>query len=380
MNETSAREDESAVRVPSGLHRQSKFFAATRKLWQRLGKLESKVLSELTGQIRIDQPIYVSSLPRSGTTIITEMLEQHPDLTSHRYSDFPNVWTPYWRNYLLQKTRRKVPDKVERSHQDRIKVSNDSPEAVEEVLWMNFFPNLHDPGKEQVLDEHDRNPDFDDFYRDHIRKLLAVRNARRYLSKGNYNIARIRYILSLFPDARFLVPVRDPIHHVASLMKQHALFTRNSKQDPRIPLQMALSGHFEFGPHRTLVNYGNDRETAAIMDAWNAGEEAEGWSRYWALAYRHLLEQIRDHEDVRESCLLFSYEELCADSPRVIDRLIQHCALPQGDFEAVRARYIEELAPPAYYRPDFTDAERASIERNCAETRERIDEICTKTL
>ena len=91
----------------------------------------------------VDRPVYIASLPRSGTTILTEMLEQHPDLTCHRYSDFPNVWTPYWRNYLL----RENPDPVrremrERAHKDRIEVSNDSPEAVEEVLWMSF---LSDP-------------------------------------------------------------------------------------------------------------------------------------------------------------------------------------------------------------------------------------------
>jgi hypothetical protein len=120
--------------VPTGLHLQSRLFAATAGLWRRLGNLESQVLGEEIGNIDIDRPVYVTSLARAGTTIITEMLERHPNLTSHHYSDFPNVWTPYWRNHLLQQTRRTAPPVQERAHKDRIQVSNDSPEAVEEVL------------------------------------------------------------------------------------------------------------------------------------------------------------------------------------------------------------------------------------------------------
>ena len=52
--------------------------------------------------------------------------------------------------------------------------------------------------------------DLEAFYRDHIRKLLWLRGGRRYLSKGNYNTTRIAYLARLFPDARFIVPVRDP--------------------------------------------------------------------------------------------------------------------------------------------------------------------------
>ena len=95
----------STVRVPSGLYFQSRFFAATRKIWKRLGDLESMVVRQEAGQRVVDRPVYIAGLPRSGTTILTEMLEKHPDLTCHRYSDFPNVWTPYWRNYLRERTR-----------------------------------------------------------------------------------------------------------------------------------------------------------------------------------------------------------------------------------------------------------------------------------
>ena len=368
------------VQVPAGLHFQSRLFAATRGLWLRLATLESAVLRDEIQQRKIDRPVYVTSLPRSGTTILVEMLARHPALTSHRYSDFPNVWTPYWRNYLLQKTRRRDPEMRERAHRDGIQVSNDSPEAVEEVLWMHFFPDSHEPGRSNVLDGSRRNPQFDAFYRDHIRKLLAVRQASRYLAKGNYNLARIGYLRALFPDARFLIPVRDPLHHVASLEKQHRLFCRAGAQDPRVPLQLALAGHFEFGPGRRPVNLGDDAQVDAIREAWTAGRSVDGWSRYWAMTYGYLLDLLERDPGAREACLLFGYEALCDSSAEIIERLLEHCQLPITGFENTREEYSERLQQPDYYQPDFSTEERALIDANCGDVQARLRRWMEKTV
>lgn len=370
----------SSTRVPAGLYFQSRFFAATQRLWRRLAELESSVVREETEHLVVDRPIYITSLPRSGTTILTEMLAQHPDLTCHRYSDFPNVWTPYWRNYLLQNARRHTPKMQERAHQDRIQVSNDSPEAVEEVLWMHFFPVRHETDVNQILDGQLRNIKFDLFYKQHILKLLAIRNANRYLAKGNYNISRMRYILALYPDAKFLVPVRDPAHQVASLMRQHALFTRASQEDPRIPAQMAMSGHFEFGPGRVPVNFGNPQATQAIIDCWRQGREAEGWARYWGETYQHIVGQLEEFPELRKACLLFRYEDLCTYSASLIDTILAHCELPGNGFEPVRAEYTEQLSLPDYYQVDFSPDELRQIAQHCGPVNEKLAKFCQNPL
>ncbi len=113
--------------VPSGLYFQSRFFAATSGCGDGWQILNPRLSVEEISQGVVDRPVYITGLPRSGTSILTEMLAQHPDLTCHRYSDFPNVWTPYWRNYLLGKSRLQTPKLTERAHRDRIYVSNDSP-------------------------------------------------------------------------------------------------------------------------------------------------------------------------------------------------------------------------------------------------------------
>lgn len=363
-------------RVPAGLYFQSRFFAATRGLWRRLAEFETRVLGEEITQRQVDRPVYVAALARSGTTIVTEMLSQHPELTCHRYSDFPNVWTPYWRNYLLRKTRFHVPEKQERAHRDRIQVSNDSPEAVEEVLWRSFFENLQDASVSHVMDASLSNNSFEDFYKAHILKLLAVRNARRYLAKGNYNMSRVRYILSLFPDAKFVVPVRDPVRHIASLVRQHALFTRASEDDPRVPLQMAMSGHFEFGPRRMPVNFDDLQATQAIIECWQQGREVEGWARYWAASYGHILDQVEAFPEVRKASLLLRYEDLCTHSAGSIDRILAHCELPQDGFEDIRSEYIARLEEPDYYEVDFSADELGEIDRHCGAVNENLPRFC----
>ena len=365
--------------VPSGLYFQSRFFSATQPLWRRLADLESRLVREETAQLTIDRPVYITSLPRSGTTILTEMLAQHADVSSHRYSDFPNVWTPYWRNYLLQRARRATPKKQERAHQDRIRINNDSPEAVEEVLWMHFFPSRHDASVNQVLDGQIRNQPFDIFYGQHILKLLAVRNAKRYLAKGNYNISRIRYILSLYPDAKFLIPVRDPVNHVASLMRQQSLFSRASQADSRVPVQLAMSGHYEFGPGRIPVNFGEPKATQAIIDDWRQGLETQGWARYWAQTYQHVHDQLQAFPEVQKACLLFRYEDLCNHSESLIDAILAHCELPKAGFETTRTEYTARLSLPDYYPLDVSGDDLRLIAHHCDPVNDKLSKFCQKT-
>lgn len=358
--------------VPAGLYRRTAFFNATAPLWRALSRLESAVLADALSGISVDRPIFIAGVPRSGTTVITEMLARHPDVTSHRYSDFPNVYTPYWRNWLADRIGRDTSTPSERAHRDRLKVNRESPEAVEEVIWCRFFENLHDPGRNQVLDESTEHADFERFYRDHVCKLLAVRGARRYLAKGNYNATRLGYLLKLFPDARIVVPWREPVAQVASLVKQDCLFTRLSGEDPRVGRQLARSGHFEFGPGKRAVHIGHPDQARAIESDWREGRLASGWARYWAAVYEYVLDLLDRGAVPAESIWPVSYEALCANPASAIDGLLAHCDLPAAPFDPVRAEYLDRLALPDYYRPGFDEEELEAIERLTEPVRLRL--------
>ena len=334
-------------------------------LWRRLGALESDMLAERIGETSIERPVYVCGLARSGSTILLEMLASIEGVATHRYRDFPPVFTPYLWNRLLDRLPKKKLEAVERSHLDGILVTAESPEAFEEVLWMAFFPALHDPKTNNVLDERNGNPAFERFYRDHLRKVLLTRGGRRYLAKGNYNLTRLAYLLKLFPDARFVLPLRRPAQHIASLMKQHRLFCEAERKNPRILEHMRRVGHFEFGLDRRPVNAGVDTATREVEELWRYGEEVRGWARYWSQIYGFLANQLEARPDLAQGSLVVRYEDLCERSEETISRIVDHCGFTGAD--AVKREYARRLEFPTYYKPAFSEHDLAIIE---SETRE----------
>ena len=335
-------------------------------LMRWMGNLESSTHRDVLDEIPLDRPIYVAGLARSGSTILLEVLARHPDAATHRYRDFPPVMTPIFWNQAFGKVYRKDAAPVERAHRDRIMVTPDSPEALEEVLWMAFFESCHDPMKTSVLDKTTSNPAFESFYRDHLRKILLIRGGRRYLSKENYNVTRIGYLQKLFPDARFIVPVRNPVQHVASLIKQHRLFCREEERNPRILRHMQRVGHFEFGLDRRAINTGDEERARSIEALWQCGEEVRGWARLWAGVYGFLLAQQANDEGLRRRILTVRYEDLCNTPGETLELIFAHAGLHLSP--ELRARLSDELSQPTYYQPSFTADEEKAIREETEET------------
>ncbi len=237
---------------------------------------------------------------------------------------------------------------------------------------MEFFPGCHDTTSSQVLGAGVSNPAFESFYRDHIRKLLLIRDRKRYLTKGHYNLTRLAYIQSLFPDARFVIPVRHPVNHMASLMKQDLLFNVGLKGNSRAQHYLAWAGHFEFGPDKRPIHTGDDSLTLEIRRGWQQDEKVRAWALYWNALYRFSLDQLESYSGLKNACLWLRYEDLCGNSADSIDRILEHCHLPSEGFGAVRSYYIEHLTESDYYKVEFSQAERRLIADICGETAARL--------
>lgn len=337
----------------------------TSGFWLKLGNVESSVHRHELDDVSIDRPIYIAGLARSGSTILLELLAGHPEVVTHRYRDFPPVYTPvFWNRAFAHIHASGKP--VERAHKDRILVTPDSPEAMEEVIWRKFFPSCDDPTISAVLDASTRNRRFERFYEDHVRKILLIRGGRRYLSKGNYNVSRLAYVLRLFPHARFIVPVRDPRWHVASLMKQHRLFCEEQTRDPRIRRHMRRVGHFEFGLDRRPINLGDAADSAEIAALWASGEEVRGWSRYWSSIYRFVSDRIQGDPLLRKHVLVVRYEDLCEQPRTTLESVFAHAELE------LAPKHLTEIAArlsyPRYYTPSFSDEEEEILRRETAVT------------
>lgn len=345
--------------VPTWMHLLGGWIHRHPRTWIRLGNLETRVMQDVIANIAVEHPVYVAGLARSGTTVLLERLAAHPQVATHRYADFPPLLTPYWWNRWLSLVPHTREVAQERAHKDGIAVTSQSPEAFEEMLWMAFFPHIHDPTRCAVFGRQASHPAFERFYDEHIRKLLAVRRRQRYVAKGNYNLVRLGYLHKLYPEARFVVAIRDPVWHIASLMKQQRLFATGEANQPRALEHMRRVGHFEFGLDRRAINVGDDAMTARITELWETGQEVEGWALYWADIYRHVADVLDADPALREACLVVHYEDLCNQPEEMLIRLHAHCRLP------IRPQVIKEAAvglhTPAYYRPQFNERDLALI-------------------
>lgn len=361
---------EEAFQVPTWMHLFGGWIERHPRFWIKLGNLETRLVKETLTETSIDRPIFIAGLARSGTTILLELLAEHSDVATHQYRDFPPLLTPYWWNRWLDLVPQKKEQAEERAHGDGIAVTSRSPEAFEEMLWMAFFPQIHDPMTSSLLGQEASHPEFERFHAEHIRKLLHVRDRRRYASKGNYNLTRLAYLQRLYPDARFILPIRDPVWHIASLMKQQALFTVGESQNSRALDHMRRVGHFEFGLDRRAINTGDDELTAEVTQLWANGEEVEGWAKYWAYIYDNVADTLDANPQLRQACLVIRYEELCQQPIEMLARFYAHCSLEITD-EALR-QAASRLHFPGYYRPAFSDSELALIDRITAPVAKRF--------
>ena len=345
------------------------------KFWKTLGDFESKVLEFDLEEIKINQPVYVCGLARSGSTILLEILAEQPTFTAHKYSDFPFVFTPYlWR--MIQKImslgrlQGKSEKKQERFHGDGLLISSNSPEAMEEVLWMHFFTQSHDTlhsaalgadlDEAHLVKDGVTKPGFTAFYTDHIKKLLLASKAPRYLAKANYNITRIEYILNMLPSAKFIVPVRAPEAHVESLLRQHQNFLQQTKGQKRALKHLSRVGHFEFGADLRPICLENDAAYQNILTLFEAGELLRGYARYWAYIYGYVYRQYKTNSSV----YCYKYEDFCENTSAILREVTDFINLPCD--QDMLEKWSDKVAAPRYYESQLSAGDKAIIEEETA--------------
>ena len=343
-----------------------------RPLMMWMGRLESWLLRRRLRETSLDRPIYICGVPRCGSTITLELLGRHPAVATHRYADMLMPFIPYaWSRIAPRFAKRVDADGPKpRLHRDRIDVTSLSPESAEELLWLPFFEGLHDPTRSCVLTQEHRNPAFERFYRDTLGKLLLARQGQRYLSKANYNTTRIAYLHQILPQARFVVLVRHPRQHVASLLKQDRLLTELGKEDPSVTKMTRITGHFDFGPGKAWQRVSDRVEEVARC--YDEGRHARAWALHWADVYDLVWQQLHDDPQLAAVTTVVRYEDLCERSEEVIDRIVSHCALDPDTFAETRAQFVQRLSKPKYYRAHFEPDELADIDEVTRKTRDRF--------
>jgi len=261
------------------------------KVQQALCALEDDLFASRLAAVHDGgREVFVTGLPRSGTTLLLEMLYATGEFATFTYRHMPFILAPLLWERLSRLSRRAAATR-ERAHGDGMDVSFDSPEAFEEVVWLSYLRERY-VRPDRILP---LAPDLDPgplakALRGTIRKLILLEGARRakpprYLSKNNANIARLGLLARLFPSATILIPFRHPLAHVGSLMTQHERFLHEQTADRFSRNYMRWIGHFEFGAELRPIDFDGWIGTRQRLQGVDTGF----WLRYWTAAYRHAL-------------------------------------------------------------------------------------------
>lgn len=209
-----------------------------------------------------DNHVFIMGMARAGTTILLEAVYKSKKFASLSYLNMPLLLAPN----LWSGNKNKHYKYIERAHGDGIMISQNSPEAFEEVFWQTF-------------DENESKVKF----KIYINLILKSCSKNRYLSKNNQNITRIKTIQEIFPKSKLLIVFKNPVSHASSLLKQHIAFIKLQKEDKFIKNFMDLIYHSEFGlSYKPIISKG-------IF--YKDDKEINHWLEQWYLVYSNIIKQ-----------------------------------------------------------------------------------------
>ena len=219
--------------------------------------------------------IFITGLPRSGTTILLNNIYNSNQFSSLTYKQMPFVLSP---NIFSKLNFFSSNELKERAHADGIFFNLNSPEAFDEIFFSIF--------KEDEISSEIYN---------FINLILSLNKKDRYLSKNNSNYKRIDLINKLLPKSFFLIPIRDPAQQAFSLFNQHNHFLRIQEEDNFINRYMNYLGHFEFGKsHKAWFK----------SEKFNNSNDPNYWLEQWLKFYEEIYNKYKNHRN----CLIIKYE------------------------------------------------------------------------
>jgi len=291
-----------------------------------LCELENDLFRRQLDGVNSQREVFVTALPRAGTTLILELLYGTGEFRTFSYRDMPFILAPLlWKR--LSRPFQKSAVTMERAHGDGMEISFDSPEAFEEIIWLFYLKDKIVVGDTlSTLSVGDLTPAFAETIRGTVRKLLLNEGAEqfsspRYLSKNNANISRVDVINKLFPSSAIVIPFREPLAHVGSLLKQHEQFTNRHQADRFSRRYMEWLGHYDFGENFKPINFDKWLDN----DDVTSYSKEDFWMKYWIAAYSHVL------DNKTENVYLVDFDKLLGDGKANLQAIAEHLELVEKD-------------------------------------------------
>lgn len=261
-------------------------FYKNKKIFNFFSNIETNTFNKFKSHT-IEKPIYVCGLARSGTTLLTHLLNYFKNLGSAQYKDMPFINTPLFWNSVSNLYYGKKKD-FKRFHGDSMNINLNSPDSFEEIYWLN------------------KDHNFEITYKNFIKKILILRRSNRYLAKNNNLISRIDELEKLFVNPKIIVIYRDPIKTVESLTKVNKkIYESNDKK--KISKYLKYIGHNEFGLYKNFQNPNKNNvyiENARLL--WNNNKYYDAYMLEWIQISEYILNNLINNKNI----FILNYDDL----------------------------------------------------------------------
>lgn len=183
----------------------------------RLWKQQPEILAS-----RVEAPVFIVGSPRSGTSILHELMAQDPA------SRAPLMWEM---NHpvealggsqvaesadMLQQFWHDLQPEYETMHANSGYLPNECISiTLHEFLSDHWGGNHHVPSYDRYLQKSDQRPAYR-YHKDFLKTLQLRGESKRWLLKAPSHIFQLHALFDVYPDARIVRTHRDPLKTLAS--------------------------------------------------------------------------------------------------------------------------------------------------------------------
>jgi len=261
-------------------------------------------------EVEIVAPIIIAGLPRSGTTHLLNLISVDERLRS----------LSYWES--LEPVPGPAQEQGSEGEEDpRVQRCRDALALQDQIIPL--FKNMHEMSPEHIHEEielmgmdfsmmlfenyalvpawrdyylaHDQTPHYR-FLKRALKALQWLRGPQRWILKSPQHMEQLVPLKTVFEDASFVLPHRDPVSVIASMVTMQTYVSRMSR-DPVDPV--AIGQYWADRIVRMLVQCAQDRDrlpasqTIDIMFDEITGDDVAAVERIYQLAGHPMTESVR---------------------------------------------------------------------------------------
>jgi len=232
--------------------------------------------------MEIYKPIFIVGAPRSGTTILYDMMACHKDLAWFSQVDFREMLTEEFMEFVYLRRRifemRRWPFSRD-GFEVRVTTSYETPHEVG-LLWNKWIPHSW-IGKDEVSESAYEG------LRAAISNLLIKKGKKRFLNKDPAHSIRIEYLNEVFPCSIFVNIIRDGRPVVTSM-------TRGSRRfnNPNGYFGLPLKNHNQMD-FDLLERHA--RQWIEVNDGIQRAKDNLEKNQYYEIKYENFIEHPKEN-------------------------------------------------------------------------------------